>query len=210
MSGRITLLPPSTDYRPEKHDHVVLHFDDKSLMVFNDPRRFGSVDLTTVKKFDAYPAFAALGPEPLGNEFSGAYLFEVFSKRRTTMKNALMDQRNIAGLGNIYVCEALFLSGIDPRRGADSITGPESGKLARAIREVLEKAIEKGGSSLKDYRTTGGELGYFQHHFTVYGREGERCPGCPHDSDCDPAATGGIQRITQAGRSTFFCPRCQT
>ena len=99
-----------------------------------------------------------------------------------------------------------FLSGIDPRRNADTITRPEAEKLTRAIREVLEKAIDKGGSSLKDYRTTGGELGYFQHHFTVYGREGERCPGC----DCDPATTGGIQRITQAGRSTFFCPRRQT
>jgi formamidopyrimidine-DNA glycosylase len=206
MSGRITLLPPKTRFAPEKHDHVVLHFDDGSLMVFNDPRRFGCVDLATAEKLDAYPAFAALGPEPLGNEFSGAYLFDVFSKRKTTMKNALMDQRNIAGLGNIYVCEALFLSGIDPRRSAGSITKAEAGKLARAIREVLEKAIEKGGSSLKDYRTTGGELGYFQHHFKVYGKEGERCSGC----HCDPAVTGGIQRITQAGRSTFFCPRCQT
>jgi formamidopyrimidine-DNA glycosylase len=205
MSGRITLLPPKTAFTPEKHDHVVLRFDDKSLMVFADPRRFGSLDLVADAKLETYPAFRALGPEPLGNEFSGAYLLARFAKLKTSMKAALMDQRNIAGLGNIYVCEALFRAGIDPRRSVGTLTGKEAEKLAASIRAVLEQAIEQGGSSLRDYRRTGGELGYFQHHFKVYGREGEACPGCR----CDPAATGGIQRITQGGRSTFFCPRCQ-
>jgi formamidopyrimidine-DNA glycosylase len=205
MSGRVTLLPPKTGFAPEKHDHVVLHFDDKSLMVFNDARRFGQLDIVKTDKAGDYPAFRALGPEPLGNEFSAAYLLERFKGRKTSMKNALMDQRNVAGLGNIYVCEALFLARIDPRRDAGTITKKEAENLARAIRDVLTLAIERGGSSLRDYRQTGGELGYFQHHFTVYGREGEKCPGC----HCDPAETGGIQRITQGGRSTFFCPVCQ-
>lgn len=202
MSGRILLVPSGRAYQPEKHDHLVLSFDDDSKMVFNDARRFGMVMLAKESEIESHSAFKNLGPEPLGNEFSGRILFDCLRNKKTSIKAALMDQRVVAGLGNIYVCEALFHAGIDPRRIAATIGETESEKLAQAIRKVLNDAIAAGGSTLRDYRHADGELGYFQHHFAVYDREGKPCPGC----SCDISKSGGIQKITQGGRSTYFCP----
>ncbi|WP_136683438.1 bifunctional DNA-formamidopyrimidine glycosylase/DNA-(apurinic or apyrimidinic site) lyase [Falsirhodobacter xinxiangensis] len=179
---------------PLKHDHVVLEMETGTRVTFNDARRFGAMDLLAT---DAdHPLLAGLGPEPLGNAFDAEYLAGRL-RGRSPIKTALLDQRIIAGLGNIYVCEALFRAGLDPRHPAGEV---EAAPLVPIIRDVLSEAIAAGGSSLKDYRQTGGELGYFQHNFRVYGREGKPCPTCGTP----------IARIVQAGRSTFFCPVCQT
>ena len=188
------------------HDHLVLTAEDGTVYVFNDPRRFGLVALTKTAELEAHPLFRDLGPEPLGNAFNAAVLGEALAGRNTPIKSALLDQHVVAGLGNIYVCEALFASGISPRRLAATVKGARAERLVTAIRDVLTKAIAAGGSTLlRDFVHHDGELGYFQQHFVVYDREGKRCPGC----DCDVAKTGGIQRIVQAGRSTFYCPRRQ-
>lgn len=189
----------------DKHDHVVFDLDDGTRIIFNDHRRFGFMDLTDEDALDAHPAFARLGPEPLGNAFSAAHLDTALMGKRTPVKAALLDQRIVAGLGNIYVCEALWRAGISPRRQALSIPGIRAQRLAPVIRQVLEEAIVAGGSSLRDYRHTDGELGYFQHSFAVYDREGEPCRTQKDEKPCG----GTIGRIVQAGRSTFFCPRCQ-
>jgi formamidopyrimidine-DNA glycosylase len=213
MSGRILVAPPGGgggavigdhvhDHgRIARHDHLILTMETGARVTLNDARRFGSVDLVPTAKAAAHPLLADLGPEPMGNGFSEETLIAALKERRTPVKAALLDQRLIAGLGNIYVCEALHRAGIDPRRQAGRIAAPRVGALARAIREVLAEAIAAGGSSLRDYRQTDGELGYFQHAFRVYGREGEPClrEGCG----------GTVRRIVQAGRSSFFCPRCQ-
>ncbi|AWK87884.1 bifunctional DNA-formamidopyrimidine glycosylase/DNA-(apurinic or apyrimidinic site) lyase [Azospirillum thermophilum] len=200
MSGRMIITPQ----RPESygtHDHVVFETDAGTVVTFNDARRFGLMDLTTAETLADHPMLRALGPEPLGNEFSGPVLAERLAGKMTPIKAALLDQSVVAGLGNIYVSEALFQAGIDPTRLAATVTGEEADRLAAAIRDVLARAIAAGGSSLRDYRQASGELGYFQHQFSVYDREGQPCPGC----DCDVARTGGIRRIVQAGRSTFYC-----
>ncbi len=186
---------------PEKHDHVVLNMASGARITFNDPRRFGAMDLLDTATAEAHPLLAKLGPEPLGNEFSEEYLAEAFVGRKTPVKTALLDQRIIAGLGNIYVCETLYRARISPKRRAGDISTRRVHTLVPIIREVLRDAIKAGGSSLKDFRQTGGELGYFQHQFDVYGREGEGCrsEGCK----------GTIGRITQSGRSTFLCDLCQ-
>jgi len=213
MSGRILVAPPGGgggavigdhvhDHgRIARHDHLILTMETGARVTLNDARRFGSVDLVPTSEAAAHPLLADLGPEPMGNGFSEETLVAALKGRRTPVKAALLDQRLIAGLGNIYVCEALHRAGIDPRRQAGRIAEPRVGALARAIREVLAEAIAAGGSSLRDYRQTDGELGYFQHAFRVYGREGEPClrEGCG----------GTVRRIVQAGRSSFFCPRCQ-
>jgi len=213
MSGRILVAPPGGgggavigdhvhDHgRISRHDHLILTMETGARVTLNDARRFGSVDLVPTAEAAAHPLLADLGPEPMGNGFSEETLGAALKGRRTPIKAALLDQRLIAGLGNIYVCEALHRAGIDPRRQAGRIAAPRVGALARAIREVLAEAIAAGGSSLRDYRQTDGELGYFQHAFRVYGREGEPClrEGCG----------GTVRRIVQAGRSSFFCPRCQ-
>jgi formamidopyrimidine-DNA glycosylase len=207
MSGRmlvsgLTLGQFHFDHpAPEKHDHVILDMEGGARVTFNDARRFGMMDLVATEAAEAHPLLAGLGPEPLGNEFSEAYLVARLKGRNTPIKAALLDQKVVAGLGNIYVCEALYRAGIDPRRKVGRISAERIAALVPVIREVLGEAIEAGGSSLKDYRQADGELGYFQHSFKVYDREGAPCvtPGCP----------GVIRRIVQSGRSTFFCPVCQ-
>lgn len=186
---------------PAKHDHVVLHIEGGARITFNDARRFGAMDLMPTSGVTAHKLLSGLGPEPLGNEFHEDYLSARLAGRTMPAKAALLDQRIIAGLGNIYVAEALFRSGIDPRRAAGSLTGAEIARLVPTIRDVLTEAIAAGGSSLRDYRQADGELGYFQHSFRVYDREGEACPR--------PVCGGRIERIVQSGRSTFFCPKCQ-
>jgi len=196
MSGRMTIhdgAPPPAD----RHDHVEFLTDAGVTVRFNDVRRFGMIDLVAGDALAAYPMLAGLGPEPLGNAFSEAALSAALAGRRTPIKAALLDQRVIAGLGNIYVCEALWHAGISPRRSAHTIPGVRAARLVPAVRDVLESAIAAGGSSLRDYVQANGELGYFQHAWRAYGRESEPCG---HEG-CD----GVIRRITQSGRSTFYC-----
>jgi formamidopyrimidine-DNA glycosylase len=199
MSGRVTA---SHEILPDaRHDHVVLTLDDGTIIRFNDPRRFGLLDYVKRGEEAQHPLLSGLGPEPLEAEFNSSYLAGALAGKITPVKSALLDQRVVAGLGNIYVCEALFRSGISPRRLARSIGLGRAERLVKGIRSVLTEAIAAGGSSLRDYVQADGELGYFQHSFAVYGREGERCPGC----DCG----GGVRRIVQSGRSTFFCAKRQ-
>ncbi|WP_298427153.1 bifunctional DNA-formamidopyrimidine glycosylase/DNA-(apurinic or apyrimidinic site) lyase [Rhodoblastus sp.] len=188
------------------HDHVVIHLD-RGILVYNDPRRFGFLDLATTDDPAPPPFLAKLGVEPLSNEFGAETLAMLVAGRKTSIKAALLDQSLIAGLGNIYVCEALHRAGIAPNRPASEFAGrtgaptKETTRLAGSIRDVLEEAILAGGSSLRDHRQADGSLGYFQHHFRVYDRGGEPCPraGCK----------GIIGKMTQNGRTTFFCPKCQ-
>ena len=184
---------------PAKHDHVVLDMTGGARVTFNDARRFGAMDLMATGSEEAHPLLASLGPEPLGNVFSETYLAERLQGRMTPIKAALLDQTVVAGLGNIYVSEALFRARISPRRLAGNVGPARAARLVPIIRDVLAEAIEAGGSSLRDYRQADGELGYFQHAFRVYDREGQPCPVC---------ATA-IARIVQSGRSSYFCPRCQ-
>lgn len=186
---------------PEKHDHVVFEMENGARITFNDPRRFGAMDLFTTTDGDSHPLLAAIGPEPLGNSFDENYLVTALSNRNTPMKSALLDQKTVAGLGNIYVCEALFRAKIHPTRPARRVSNDRISKLVPVIRDVLSDAIRAGGSSLRDFRQADGELGYFQHSFDVYGREGEPC----RTADCQST----IRRIVQSGRSTFYCPTCQ-
>ncbi|WP_095587873.1 bifunctional DNA-formamidopyrimidine glycosylase/DNA-(apurinic or apyrimidinic site) lyase [Actibacterium ureilyticum] len=186
---------------PQKHDHVVFHMENGARVTFNDARRFGAMDLCPTDAVAAHPLLASLGPEPQGNAFNDAYLIDAFAKRRSPVKSVLLDQKVIAGLGNIYVCEALHRAGIAPTRRADRIAAPRVAALVPVIRDVIAEAIAAGGSSLRDHRQADGELGYFQHNFRAYDREGAPCsqPGCG----------GTIRRIVQSGRSTFYCPACQ-
>lgn len=186
---------------PEKHDHVVLDLDSGARVTLNDARRFGAMDLVPTEEAESHPLLAKLGPEPLGNAFSAAYLVEAFRGRRTPVKAALLDQRLVAGLGNIYVCESLFRARIHPTRPAGRIAAARIADLASEIRATLSEAIAAGGSSLRDYRQADGELGYFQHNFRVYDRAGKKCV----TEGCD----GTITRIVQSGRSTWYCPKCQ-
>ena len=186
---------------PQKHDHVVLHMDGGARITFNDARRFGAMDLMASATADAHPLLASLGPEPFGNDFNEPYLLARLKGRATPIKSALLDQRLIAGLGNIYVCETLFRARISPLRLAGSLKKAAVTALVPIIRTVLDEAIAAGGSSLRDFRQADGELGYFQKQFHVYGREGQPCetPGC----------SGTIIRTVQSGRSSFWCPTCQ-
>src|SRR6056297_261985 len=186
---------------PEKHDHVVLHMGQGARVTFNDPRRFGAMDLMATDSAERHPLLASLGPEPLGNAFSESYLVPMLKGRNTPLKAALLDQKIIAGLGNIYVCEALFRTGIHPARKALRVSELRLARLVPVIRAVLNDAIDAGGSSLRDFRQADGELGYFQHSFDVYGREGAPCR-----TDC---CTQTVRRIVQSGRSSFYCPNCQ-
>lgn len=185
----------------EKHDHVVLDMDNGARITFNDPRRFGAMDLLNTATAEDSKLLSVLGPEPLGNQFSEDYLTAAFKGKNTPVKSALLDQGIIAGLGNIYVCETLYRAGISPKRKAGQIAGRKVASLVPIVRDVLSDAIEAGGSSLKDFRSAGGELGYFQHRFDVYDREGAPCKR----DDCD----GTVARIVQSGRSSFYCPQCQ-
>jgi formamidopyrimidine-DNA glycosylase len=195
------------------HDHVVFHMSSGAAVVFNDPRRFGYMKIIARNALDDEPLLKGLGPEPLGNEFDARMLARACANKKTSLKAALLDQRVVAGLGNIYVCEALFRAHLSPRRLAATlatkagkgIAGGEptdhAKRLVAAIHAVLNQAIKAGGSSLRDHRQTTGELGYFQHSFQVYDREGEKC----QTADC----SGIVRRFTQNGRSTFWCPKCQ-
>jgi formamidopyrimidine-DNA glycosylase len=189
------------------HDHVVFHMSSGAAVVFNDPRRFGYMKIIARKALEEEPLLRGLGPEPLGNEFDAAMLARSCANKKTSLKAALLDQRVVAGLGNIYVCEALYRSHLSPRRLAATLATKKAEptdharRLVIAIHAVLNQAIKAGGSSLRDHRQTSGELGYFQHSFGVYDREGEKC---------QTAKCGGtVKRFTQNGRSTFWCPKCQ-
>jgi len=189
------------------HDHVVFHMSSGAAVVFNDPRRFGYMKIIARKALDEEPLLMGLGPEPLGNEFDAKMLAQACANKKTSLKAALLDQRVVAGLGNIYVCEALFRAHLSPRRLAATLATRKSEptdhskRLVTSIHAVLSQAIKAGGSSLRDHRQTSGELGYFQHSFQVYDREGEKCQtvGC----------SGIVRRFNQNGRSTFWCPKCQ-
>ena len=233
MSGSFRVIEGEDQKTPGKfhhprnedraHDHVVFHMSSGAAIVFNDPRRFGYMKIIARHALEGEPLLSGLGPEPLGNEFDAAMLARSCANKKTSLKAALLDQRVVAGLGNIYVCEALFRSLLSPRRLAATLAtkaGPRKGvaagprnrvaggeatdhakRLVNAIHAVLNQAIKAGGSSLRDHRQTSGELGYFQHSFQVYDREGEKCQtaGC----------SGIVRRFTQNGRSTFWCPKCQ-
>jgi formamidopyrimidine-DNA glycosylase len=186
---------------PQKHDHVVLHMTGGARITFNDARRFGAMDLMPTDRALEHPLLAGLGPEPFGNDFNEPYLAQRLKGRRTPIKAALLDQRIVAGLGNIYVAETLYRARISPLRLAGDLKSRAVTALVPTIREVLAEAIEAGGSSLRDFRQANGELGYFSKHFQVYDREGQPCetPGCK----------GMVTRTVQSGRSSFWCPACQ-
>lgn len=183
------------------HDHVVFHLANDTIVTYNDVRRFGFMLLLPRNTLQAHPLFQGIGIEPLGNELDGPLLASFFSGRRTPLKAALLDQRLIAGLGNIYVCETLYRAGLSPFRAAGSLSAEEAERLAETIRVVLAEAIAAGGSTLRDYAHADGSLGYFQHAFRVYDREGASC--------ATPDCKGTIARTVQSGRSTFYCPSCQ-
>ncbi len=223
MSGRFTICPPEgvenvpgvfthegSKAAPDgtgKHDHVVFHMEDDTRIIYSDHRRFGYMDLIAEGDLAASKHLANLGPEPNGNAFSAVSLADALRGKKSPIKSALLDQRVVAGLGNIYVCEALYRAGISPKRTAATVAGrgpkpaQRAERLAPVIRDVINEAIEAGGSTLRDYAQADGELGYFQHRFQVYGREGEACltKGC----------TARVARIVQSGRSSFYCPSCQ-
>lgn len=185
----------------ERHDHVLFTMRDGGLVVFRDPRRFGLMDIVATPDAASHPLLGRLGPEPLGNAFNGDCLARAVAGRRGPIKTILLDQTVIAGLGNIYVCEALWQAGLSPLRRADRIARPRLHRLARAVVSVLREAIAAGGASLRDHRRVDGELGCFQHDFNVYGRSGSPCPRV----EC----RGSVRRIVQSGRSTHYCPTCQ-
>lgn len=195
MSGRWRVDPAEL----LAHDHLVIETEAGRRLALNDPRRFGSLDLVRTDDVLAYPPFAALGPEPLGPGFSGETLARAFADRIAPAKALLLDQRVVAGLGNIYVCEALNIAGIAPSRAGGRIARARLDRLAAAVPVVLEEAIAAGGSTLRDFAAPDGELGYFSKQFRVYGREGEPCPACGT----------AVRRRTEGGRSTFWCPTCQ-
>ncbi|MYH59943.1 MAG: bifunctional DNA-formamidopyrimidine glycosylase/DNA-(apurinic or apyrimidinic site) lyase [Boseongicola sp. SB0675_bin_26] len=207
MSGRILIsgdAPGAFRNRHamhDRHDHVVFHMQGGARVTFNDPRRFGAMDLVATASAEQHQRLAGIGPEPLGNAFDETYLASTLKGRRTTIKAALLDQRVVAGLGNIYVCEVLHRAGISPARRVSRLAARRIASLVPHVRDVLSEAIAAGGSSLRDYRQADGELGYFQHIFRVYGRDGDPCvkPGCG----------GRIVRTVQSGRSSFHCPKCQ-
>lgn len=195
MSGRWRIAPDAIG----PHDHLLIATDGGQELALNDPRRFGFVDLVETAALDSYPAFAAMGPEPLGPGFTASYLRQALEGRAAPIKALLLDQRVVAGLGNIYVCEALHMAGIAPTRAAGRIGAKRLGLLVDAIGEVLTAAIAAGGSTLRDFARPDGQLGYFAKDWRVYGREGKACPGCG----------GTVARRTDGGRSTFHCPACQ-
>ncbi len=201
MSGRLTVVNAEDTTPAEVHDHVVFTLDDGTRIRFNDQRRFGMLDYVRDRALEKHPLLRELGPEPLDPGFTPETLAKSLTGRRTPLKAALLDQQVVAGLGNIYVSEVLFEAGLSPRRLARTVTLERATRLVGAIRAVLKRAIAAGGSSLRNYVQASGELGYFQHQWAVYGKEGKPCPAC----DCG----GGIRRIVQSNRSTFYCAKRQ-
>lgn len=211
MTGRFEIAAPEGSVRPgdfareikpdDKHAHVVFETEEGALVTYYDPRRFGFMDLIATDHVDRHPWFATMGPEPLSAAFDAGTLEKAFEGRKQGPKTLLLDQRTVAGLGNIYVCEALHRAHISPFKPSGGIARKRLGPLTTAIKDVLAEAVEVGGSSLKDFAAADGALGYFQHRFRVYDREGQPCP--------TPDCKGVITREVQAGRSTFFCPICQ-
>jgi formamidopyrimidine-DNA glycosylase len=211
MTGRFEIASPEGTVRPgdfarevkpdDKHAHVVFETEEGAVVTYHDPRRFGFMDLIATDRVDRHPWFATMGPEPLGDGFDAKTLVKAFANRKQGPKTLLLDQKTVAGLGNIYVCEALHRAHISPFKPSGMIAGKRLAPLTDAIKAVLAEAVEVGGSSLKDFAAADGALGYFQHRFRVYDREGEPCP--------TPGCKGVIAREVQAGRSTFFCPVCQ-
>lgn len=200
MSGRISVAPEA-GAALDPHDHVVVVTDAGEQIRFNDARRFGMMDLIDEARVFEHRLLRNLGPEPLDEGFDGQFLARLLADRRTSLKAALLDQQIVAGMGNIYVCESLFFAGLSPRRRAYTVRGSRAVRLALAVREVLLRAIDAGGSTIRNHVQASGELGYFQHQWAVYDREGRPCPNCR----CER----GIRRFVQAGRSTFYCPSRQ-
>jgi formamidopyrimidine-DNA glycosylase len=203
MSGRMVFAPARPN-AATPHQHLTLETDEGWHLGFVDPRRFGSIDLVPTDQEDRHRLLAGLGPEPLDDAFTPAVLGASLAGKQTPLKAALLDQKIVAGLGNIYVSEALYRARLSPRRLAGTVPGARAARLVPAIRATLTEAIAAGGSSLRDYVQTDGELGYFQHAWKVHGREGERCEACPGAPAC-----AGIRRLVQSGRSSFYCPRVQ-
>ncbi len=203
MSGRVHIYSPdeSSSYEPRKHDHIILNMEGGGRLVYEDPRRFGMFYLHKGGDWEESLPFSAMGPEPLEGSWDGAVLFNAIKGKKASIKSLLLDQRVVAGLGNIYVCEVLHQVGINPKQRGNELAKAKCRVLVGAIKEVLLRAIEAGGSTLRDYQKTDGSLGYFQHSFFVYGREGRVCI----KKECEDI----IKRITQSGRSTFYCPTCQ-
>ena len=213
MSGRMTISHAHNDAvdllanfhhkhsLPAKHDHVILDMTNGTRISFNDTRRFGAMDLIETNNYFNHKLIKLLGPEPLGNEFNPPYLQSKLKGKTAPIKSALLDQRIVSGLGNIYVCESLWRAGINPTRLSGKVSRKKIEVLVPIIRDVLREAISAGGSSLKDHRQTNGDLGYFQHSFAVYGRGGKKC----NSANCSEL----IKRIVQSGRSSFYCAKCQ-
>ncbi|MEM9469273.1 MAG: bifunctional DNA-formamidopyrimidine glycosylase/DNA-(apurinic or apyrimidinic site) lyase [Pseudomonadota bacterium] len=204
MSGRV-FITDDKGYQYQKHDHFIIETYAGTQIIYNDTRRFGMIFLVKETDIESHSSFRGLGPEPLGNDFNAPALKERLKGKKSSIKQALLDQRVVAGLGNIYVCEALYGAGISPTVVAGSISLPRLEKLVPEIKKVLKRAIKAGGSTLKDYRHADGELGYFQHSFKVYDQEETICPKCiknGYNSAC-------VRRIVQSGRSTFYCRRTQ-
>lgn len=200
MSGRM-LVGQGWPNELDTHDHVVIGAEDGTVVRFNDARRFGVMDLIAAGKTEAHPLIKGIGPEPLDAAFDGRALAARLKGKAAPIKAALLDQRVVAGIGNIYASEALFRAGISPTRKAGTVQGERAEKLMAAVKAVLNEAIKSGGSSLRDHRQTSGELGYFQHNFKVYGKDGKPCPVC--------RSKAGIRHLVQSGRSTFYCAKCQ-
>jgi len=202
MSGRILITEAGQSYTPQKHDHFIVDFRSGRKLVYTDPRRFGMIFTEDTDALDDHKTFRHLGPEPLSNHFDTDYFHQQLRKRKTPVKTALLDQKLVVGIGNIYACEALYFAGIHPARPCNSLSRDESDALYRAIRHVLRIAIEAGGSTLKDYKHADGQMGYFQFQFAVYDQEGKPCKNC----DCGQTSKEDrVQKIVQSGRSTYFC-----
>ncbi len=201
MSGSVRIYKDKNEYVPRKHDHALFDCESGTRIAFEDPRRFGMLYTAPAERWQAQAPFNTMGPEPLSNAFDSSYLRTALKKRTSPIKSALLDQKLVVGLGNIYVCEALHRAHINPLRSAQSLNQSECDVLVPIIKEVLNEAISAGGSTLRDHKQTDGSLGYFQHSFRVYGQE--------HASCSQEKCSGTIIRCVQAGRSTFYCPQCQ-
>lgn len=207
MTGSFTVYPPKkhSNIVMDRHDHLAITTDKNIRIIFRDPRRFGMIDVIDTSEMASYKSLANLGPEPLDENFTAAVLKANLENRKIAIKVAIMDQKVVVGVGNIYASEALFLAGISPTTPANEVSSKKLSLLVEKIKFILNAAIKSGGSTLRDYRNVGGGSGHFQFNFSVYDREGEPCSVC----NCSVQKTGGISRIVQAGRSTFFCPVCQ-